>query len=87
MFADSLLSEFNASDVRMNFFGGGNEKMRAFFTISDKEKAIQCFRQFAHGNSSFFPGARLIVFLIKKEEIFVKYGDIMAAKYEEELKK
>lgn len=61
-----MLCEFDVTDLRLNFFGGGQEKMRAFFNIIDKDKAIACYKRFAHGSSSLFPGARLIVFLVKK---------------------
>ena len=39
-----MILQYDASDLRMNFFGGGQEKMRAFFNIKDKDKAIACYK-------------------------------------------
>lgn len=65
------------------------DKLKVFFSIKEKEKAIQCYKDFTFNKAFRIPGARHKLYYVRPEEIFVKYGDIEAEKYyqEEEARK
>lgn len=60
-----------------------DDKQRVNFKIKDSAKALKCYKDF-HENPYLFEGKiKAAIFLIKSEEIFVKYGDSEAKKFEE----
>lgn len=66
------------------------DKHKVFFSIKDKEKALQAYRDLGVKKQVKIPGARFILYYVRPEEVFVKYGDIEAEKYyaqEEQMKK
>ena len=87
-----VISSYDASDIRIHTLPDGKtgEKLRVLFNIKDKQKSIDCYKNFHESPSKMFEGFRTVLFLIKPEDIFVKYGDEEADRYykeQEELKK
>ena len=64
-----VLLEFGAEGLRVDFFGGSADKMRAHFIIKNSEKALECYNLFYLSRVAI-PGARTIIFLHKNGMTF-----------------
>lgn len=74
------LSNYEAISPRISFLHDDRDKLRVMFRIKDKEKAKKCYQDF-YQSYSIIQGAKTFIFLIKPEELYVKYGDIEAEIY------
>jgi len=77
--------EYDAENPRFMVHHRGEpvDRHRVFFNIKNKDKAIQCYKDFQQRKIRF-EGSKSLMYLVLPEEVFVKYGDIEAAKYYEQ---
>lgn len=59
-------------------------KLRIQFKIEDREMAKKCFEDYSYNPILNEERDKATIFYVKPEEIFEKYGDIEAEKYEKE---
>ena len=58
------------------------DKLRVTFWVRDREPSIKIYKYFTENKLIMEESARVSIFLQKSEEIFVKYGEIEAEKYQ-----
>lgn len=82
------LMDYNAENLRFQQHNRSEivEKHRLFFIVKEKELSIKLWDDLHDRSFHFHPEVKHIIYLSKPEELYVKYGDIEAAKYYEELK-
>lgn len=59
-------------------------KLRIQFKIEDRENAMSCFEAYSYNSRLTPEGDKGVIYYVKPEDIFEKYGDIEAEKYEKE---
>lgn len=79
----TLSAEYDATDIRIKLVGEG--KLRCIFRVKDKEPSLKLFNDIATNPYMFMKDVKAVIFPQMPEETFVKYGDIMAQKYYEQL--
>jgi hypothetical protein len=78
---DSMVANYGAENIKIQMAEGS--KMMVKFTVSDKAKASECYLFFS--KSKFINQIdRVVIYLNKGEEVFMKYGDEEAKRYEDD---
>ena len=83
-----VLKKYEAEHIDTHFESGKNKnqepKLRIHFSIQSQKMALDCYKEVVSynrarplGQTECFP----LIFLVKDEATFVKYGDIAAEKY------
>ena len=74
----TVLLDFDAENLKISQMGP--EKLRANFLIKTPENSLKCYQYFDK-TKNVLSNAKTLIYLNKKEEEFVKYGDIEAEKF------